>query len=81
MARRSKKKQLTNASFDYKERVCEALVECQVPVRIAEIAVIDLRTNINVGFHNKLSARETAAGMLKQVDKIYKTEDKWHYGY
>ena len=76
-----KKKIVTNASFDYKEQVAFGLTRYDVPLRIAEIAVIDLRYEVNVGFHNKWSTDLTAITMLEKVKKIYATDGKWHYGY
>lgn len=79
---RKKKKIVTNASFDYKEQVAFQLARhYDVPLRIAEIAVIDLRYEVNVGFHNKWSTDLTAITMLEKVKRIYMTDGKWHYGY
>ena len=75
-----KKKIVTNASFDYKEQVAFSLVHYDVPLRIAEIAVIDMRYEVNVGFHNKWSTDLTAITMLEAVKKTYMTNGKWHYG-
>ena len=74
-----KKKIVTNASFDYKEQVAFSLVHYDVPLRIAEIAVIDMRYEVNVGFHNKWSTDLTAITMLEEVKRVYMTDGKWHY--
>ena len=78
---RKKQKIVTNASFDYKEQVTACLAHYSVPFRIAEIAVIDMRYELNVGFHNKWSADLTSITMLEKVKRIYMTDGVWHYGY
>lgn len=78
MAKRSKLKP-SNVSFDYKEGVIDALVGLTVPRRIAEIAVIDLSLPLKKGFHGKKLPSDTAKKMLKDVCRVYTSEDVWHY--
>lgn len=57
--------------IDYKEQVCAHLQEMDVPLRPAELAVIDMRARVIEGFHNKDSALVTAFNMLPEVKRIY----------
>lgn len=64
----------------YKEDVIKALLHIGIPIDIAELAVIDMRHPITVGYHNKADALHTARGMFDEVCRRYKHEDgRWHY--
>lgn len=76
-----KKVKETNASFSYQEKVTTALKALNVPLRIAEIAVIDFRYNVTVGFHKRTLPAKVARRMLKKVKEVYSEDGKWHYGF
>jgi len=73
------KRKPTNISFDYKERIREHLREAGVPLRVADCATIDLKYLINECFAYKLTPFQTARMMISEVERIYMTDDKWHY--
>lgn len=76
----SPKKRSGNKSIRYKEDVCDALTRIGVPIRTAEVAVIDHRGVVITGMHNKHTPLQTATTMLPAVEKMYKTkEGTWHY--
>lgn len=61
----------------YKEDVAKALTQYyNVPVMVAEVAVIDLRYMVNVGYHEKQTPRETAYVMSERVNQVYNHEGK-----
>ena len=65
-----KKPKLT--PFDYKEAVTAKLMEWGVPLRPAELAVIDYKSDVYQGFKDKLTPKQTA---IKMVDKIREAYD------
>lgn len=71
----------SNVSFDYKEAVANSLISLEIPKKIADIAVIDLKLPLNKGFHGKKSPEETAKKMVKEIYRIYRddTSNLWHY--
>jgi len=60
--------------FDYKEAVAAHLMEMDVPLRSAEVAVIDLKQYVIDGYRNKVSPLTTAFKMLPDVKRMYKIE-------
>lgn len=74
------RKKRTGATFDFKECVEAALIKRGAPLRVAEIACIDLRSIVTLCYHNKLTATQTAEMMWLQVEKLYKSNNgRWHY--
>lgn len=65
------KKKKRNLSFEYKEDVARELIHLGVPLRVAETAVIDLRTDVTGGFHAKCSPADTARNLLLKVQQVY----------
>ena len=69
-----------NVSFDYKEKVQRALMELGVPLRPAELAVIDLKTYLKYGHAEKMTPKEVADFILCEVRRLYIREDgTWAY--
>ena len=64
-------RKIKKCPFDYKEAVCARLQEMDIPLRKAELAVIDMKSYVINGFHNKDSAMTTAFKMLPEVKRIY----------
>lgn len=74
----SKKKE--NIFWDHKEKTIAEFIELGVPLRPAELAVIDLRTLLYIAQKNKLSPRQTAEMMLPEVERLYKKDDEtWRH--
>ena len=65
-----KKPKLT--PFDYKEAVTAKLMEWDVPLRPAELAVIDYRSEVYQGYKDKLTPTQTAVSMVDKIRKVYK---------
>ena len=63
-----------NGYVDYKEDVCEQLQEFGVPLRPAELAVIDMRSDVIGAWKAKKTAFECACELLEEVKRIYKVE-------
>lgn len=68
-------------TFDFKEQVVSKLqTEWNVPLRTAQVAVIDLKKISYMCYHYKLNPRQTAEMMISEVERLYKYADgKWHY--
>lgn len=58
--------------FDFKEGIEAELMNFNVPYEIARVAVIDLKSHINVHFINKLTAKQAAVMIMDDVRRIYK---------
>lgn len=68
------------ASTKYKEDVTAALIKLDVPFRVAELAVIDIKYMVVSGYHKKQKPNITANLMMDMINRIYKDEDgTWHY--
>ena len=71
--------QSKKSSIVYKESVIASLTSIGVPLKIAEIAVIDLKFKVTTGYHRKQTSKETALLMIDMINRIYKYEDgTWH---
>lgn len=65
----------------HKEATTAEFMKLGVPLRPAELAVIDLRKYLYMAQHNNLSPKQTANIMMSEVERIYKREDgTWCYG-
>lgn len=73
VADKGKKKKLT--PFDYKEAVTATLMKWGVPLRPAELAVIDYRSEVWEGYHAKLTSEQTAVKMIDKVRRVYKVNE------
>lgn len=60
------------SDHDYKEEIVAELMRMNVPMRKAELAVIDLKQYVIEGWHNKDSALTTALKMFREVKRIYR---------
>ena len=69
-----KKEKLT--PFDYKEAVTAAFMEWNIPLRTAELAVIDFKSDVYLGYREKLTPKQTAVKMVDKVRKLYKVDDE-----
>lgn len=58
--------------FDFKEGVEAELMNLNVPFEIARVAVIDLKSSVNVHFNGKLTPKQTAVMIMDDVRRIYK---------
>lgn len=58
--------------FDFKEGVESELMNFNVPFEIARVAVIDLKSFINVHFNNKLTPKQAAVMIMDDIRRIYK---------
>ena len=65
-----------NIVWDHKERVIQELMAFGVPLRPAELAVIDFRSLLYLAQHNKLTPFQTARMMLEEVERLYKRADE-----
>ena len=63
-----------NGYVDFKEDVCEQLQQFGVPLRPAELAVIDLRGRVIGHFKSKDTPFECAVALLEDVKRLYKVE-------
>ena len=74
------KKQSGNRFIRFKELVCLELQKLDVPLRAAEVAVIDdVGAIMKTCLIERIGPRATAELMYGPVEKIYKTDGKWHY--
>ncbi len=69
-----KQKKLT--PFDYKEAVTATFMRWGVPLRPAELAVIDYRAEVNQAWHAKLTPNQLAVKMIDKVRKVYGVTDE-----
>ena len=67
VAKKGKNKKKKMPSWDFKEAVTATLMRWNVPLRPAELAVIDYSSDVWQGWHKKLTPEQTA---VKMVDKI-----------
>lgn len=74
VAKKGKKKKMP--SFDYKEAVTAALMRWNVPLRPAELAVIDYSSDVWQGYHEKLTPTQTAIRMVDKIRKAYKVNER-----
>jgi hypothetical protein len=74
VAKKGKKKKML--SFDYKEAVTAALMRWGVPLRPAELAVIDYSSDVWQGWHEKLTPEQTAVKMVDKIRRVYKVDEK-----
>lgn len=63
-------------SWDYKEAVTAALMRWNVPLRPAELAVIDYKSDMIRGYHEKLTPEQTAVKMVDKIRRVYKVDEK-----
>lgn len=64
-------------SIRFKEDVTKCLIaDCGIPLRKAEVAVIDLRGKVSEGYHGRLTPLDTAKMMLPYIEKIYNHSSK-----
>ena len=69
-----------NVSWDHKERTVAALIEMGVPLRCAELAVIDFRGGLYSAQKRRLSPHQTAQLLFQACEPIYTNKDgSWHY--
>lgn len=68
-----------NVDFDFKEDVVYELIAHGVPMRPAEVTVIDFKHIMRICIKNKLNARQTAKMMLETVKQAYCRNGKWSY--
>lgn len=67
-------------SFDYREQVVAAWIKQGIPLRPAEVAAIDMLSQINIAHKNKLLPEQTAKLLYDDVVVRYTDEnDEWHY--
>lgn len=58
--------------IDYKEAVAECLINLGIPLRVAEVAVIDMKQYWIDGHHNKADPMDVAKDMEQTVRKSYR---------
>lgn len=58
--------------FGYREEVAKWLMTYGIPLRPAELATIDFRTEVHELFKGKLTAKEAAVIMVDKVRQVYK---------
>lgn len=63
-------------SWDYKEAVTAALMRWNVPLRPAELAVIDYKSDVWQGYHAKLTPEQVAVKMVDKIRRVYKVDEK-----
>lgn len=69
-----------NISWDHKERTIASLIDLGVPLRVAELATIDLRTILYTAQKNKLTPVQTARMMYDEVVRLYKRGNgRWRF--
>ncbi len=64
-----KKPKLT--PFDFKEAVTATFMKWGVPLRSAELAVIDYKSDVYQGYKDKLTPIQTAVRMIDKVRESY----------
>lgn len=64
-----------NIFWDHKEATVTEFMNLGVPLRPAELAVIDLKSLLYIAQKNKLTSKQTADMMLSEVKRLYKKED------
>ena len=57
--------------FDYKEAVADCLMQLGIPLRTAEVAVIDMKSCVYAGHHDKIDPMDVAVNMEAEVRKAY----------
>jgi len=67
-----KKPKLT--PFDFKETVTATFMKWGIPLRIAELAVIDYKSDVYQGYKDKLTPMQTAVKMVDKIRKVYNVE-------
>lgn len=69
-----------NIFWDHKEATVVELQKLGVPLRPAELAVIDLRSLLYIAQKNKLTPNQTASMMFSEVERVYTdAEGNWHF--
>lgn len=70
-----------HASYQITEQVVDAWINNHdVPLRVAEVASIDLSSAIYIASsQHKLLPKQIASMLYGDVVKIYTTNDQWHY--
>ncbi len=68
----SQKRKSKRSEFDLKEEVVIQLMRMDVPINVAETAVIDLREYIIDGHRNKQHAEVIAKLMMPDIQRIYR---------
>lgn len=58
--------------FDYKEAVADCLMELGIPLRTAEVAVIDMKSCVYAGHHDKIDPMTVAVNMETEVRSAYR---------
>lgn len=63
--------------FDYKESVVDKLVEnYKVYFRTAEVAALDLKAHIALGFKEKWTPEKTAESLMETIRKVYLKQEQ-----
>ena len=60
--------------FDYKEAVTAVFMRWGVPLRPAEVAVIDYKSEVYNAYHARLTPVEVAVTMIDKVRREYKVK-------
>lgn len=72
--------QKENIFWDHKEATIQEFMNLGVPLRPAELAVIDLKSYLYIAQRNKLTPEQTARMMLPEVERVYKRKNgTWSY--
>lgn len=69
-----------NNYWDHKEATVTEFMNLGLPLRCAELAVIDLKPLLFIAQKNKLTPKQTADMMLSEVERVYMKDDgTWPY--
>lgn len=68
-----------NVHWDHKEATIRELVKEGVPLRVAELAMIDMRGYLFSAQRNKLTPKQAAGIMFEEIERMYKAGPVWHY--
>lgn len=69
----------TNRYWGHKESTVKELMNLGVPLRPAELAVIDFRTELYLCQRNKLTPEQTARMLLDNTKRVYTNDEgEWH---